>query len=396
MNQNANFLTFNSIITFNVKLFHYHFVQKEVIIQNVKHKRMKYCYIGFLSFIFSLFSCSSLVTLNVKMLEPGAISLGPDIGTVALVNRALPGPTTKTKNVIDILTSESLNHDLQGRQQILEGLNNALMQSPRLKGFLATAQYSGDMTGTLFPAPMSWDTINQICMDNHTDAVIALETFHTDVTVTHETGNIQMTNQFGISIPTVQISATQKVLVKIGFRIYNPKTQKIVDQYTYSYWRTWGTQATSIGEAIAALESRQLCVNQACNTAGGLYENRISPTWNYEQRSLWKKAGRSPMAVGSRMAIVGNWDEAAKNWNQVLASSTKRKLCGRAAYNLALASEVNGDLLAAKNYISQAYGQYNNKQAQYYQNTINRRYNDMIRLNQQFMENNTDSTNTNK
>jgi hypothetical protein len=356
---------------------------------------MKYYYIGFLTFICFLSSCSSLITLNLKMLEPGAISLGPDIGTVALVNRALPAPTSKVNNVVDILTSQSLNHDLQGRQEILEGLNSALQQSPRLKGLLASAQYKGDMTGTLFPAPLSWDTINKICMDNQTDAVIALETFHTDLNITHETGNVQMTNQFGISLPSVQFYATQKVTVKVGFRIYNPKNQTIVDQYTYSYWRTWGTQATSLGEAIAALENRQLCVNQACNTTGTLYEKRISPTWNYEQRSLWKKAGRSPMAVGSRMAIVGNWDEAVKNWNQVLATSTNRKTCGRAAYNLALASEINGDLLGAKNWISKSYGQYNNQQAEYYQNTINRRYNDMMRLNQQFMSN-PDSTNTGK
>ena len=103
------------------------------------------------------------------------------------------------------------------------------------------------------------------------------------------------------------------------------------------------------------------------------------------------------MAVGSRMAVVGNWNEAINNWNQVLTTSKKRKLCGRACYNLALASEINGDLENAKTWISKSYGQYNNKQAAYYQNTINRRYNDMMKLNQQFMQNNnTDSTNTNK
>jgi len=358
---------------------------------------MKYYYIGFLSFIFSMFSCASLTTLNIKMLEPGAISLGPDIGTVALVNRAIPGPTSKLNNVLDILSSESLNHNLQGRQEVLEGLNSELLKSPRLKGQLSTLQYSGDMTGTLFPPALSWDTINKICMDNNTDAVIALETFHTDLMITHEIENVQMTNQFGISIPSITFYATQKVTVKIGFRIYNPKTKTIQDQYTYSYWRTWNTQATSLGEAIMALESKQLCVNQACNTAGTLYEKRISPTWTYEQRSLYKKGGRSPMAVGSRMAVVGNWNEAINNWNQVLTTSKKRKLCGRACYNLALASEINGDLENAKTWISKSYGQYNNKQAAYYQNTINRRYNDMMKLNQQFMQNNnTDSTNTNK
>jgi hypothetical protein len=355
---------------------------------------MKYYYIGFLTFLFLSLSCSSLVSLNIKMMEPGAITLPPDIGTVALVNRAIPGPTTKLKNIVDILTSESLNHDLQGRQQVLQGLQSALQQSPRLRGVFVSEAYNGDMTGTLFPTPLRWDTINQICLNNHTDAVIALETFHTDLNITHESGNVQMTNQFGISLPSIQIFATQKVLVKVGFRIYNPHNQTIIDQYTYSYWRTWGTQATSIGEALAALENRQVCINLACNTTGKLYEQRISPMMNYERRSLWKKAGRSPMAVGSRMAIVGNWDDASKNWTKTLETSTKRKECGRAAYNLALASEINGDLVEAKKYISLSYGQYNNKQAQYYQNTINTRYAAMLKLDQQFMQNSPDSSST--
>jgi tetratricopeptide (TPR) repeat protein len=106
-----------------------------------------------------------------------------------------------------------------------------------------------------------------------------------------------------------------------------------------------------------------------------------------ETRYLYKKSGNSPFATGSRLAIVGNWEEAAGYWKEVINSSpNRRKLCGKAAYNLAVAAEMKGDLEEARNWISKSYGIYNNKQAPYYQNTINRRYNAMLQLNQQMQE----------
>lgn len=348
---------------------------------------MKHYRVGFLVALSFLCSCSGMKTLNLKILEPSTVSFSPDVNTVALVNRALPGTTTTLNDVVDILSTQSLNDQLQGRQQVLEGLNTSLIQSPRLKSVIVPEQFIGDRTGAVFPAPLSWEVINKICSDNQTDAVVALETFNVIVDITHTMGNVEMKDQFGISLPSVQFDVTQKVTVYVGFRVYDPKTQTILDQYNYSYWRTWRTQGTSLIAAMAALQNRQTSINLACNTTGTRYENRISPIWKYEQRKYFRKGGSSPMAIGGRMARVGNWVEAEKNWNQVLATSSKRKELGKASYNLALAAEAKGDLLGAKDWLSKSYGQYNNKQATYYQNIITRRYDEMIRKEQQFIKN---------
>jgi hypothetical protein len=342
---------------------------------------IKYQYFGILSFIFLLFSCSSLTTLTVKMLEPGTINLSKDINTLALINRALPA-TNKLNAVEDVLSGESYNQNLQGRQHILEGLNKALTESPRYRSFLTNVQYIGNGTGTSFPPPIGWDTISKICSDNHTDAVIAMETFHSDCSITHEDSESQLTNEFGVSLPVTQYYVTQKVTIKVGFRIYDPNNKTIEDQYAYTYSKVWNSEGTNLGEAILALTKKQQSVNQACYAAGGVYETRISPSFQNDQRSIYIQKGKKPMAVGGRLAITGNWDEAAFNWNRVLITSKNQKLCSKACYNLALAAEIKGDLDSAKVWLSKSLAQYNNKQTINYQNIINKKYSDMIKLNQ--------------
>ena len=345
-----------------------------------------------LVFLIFISSCSSFINMNVTMLEPGGVYLNPGINTIALVNRAISVP--KKENRIEaIVTMEGENEDKQGRQQILEGLNAALIQSPRLKSKITGIELKGDGTGTTFPAPISWDSVALLCNQNGVDALLALETYDSDCIITHTTGNVQVNNAFGIPIPTVQFNVTQKIIIKAGFRLYDPKTRIIVDQYTFSYWQTYTSQGSGLGEAIAALANRQLSVNQTSSDAGYYYEKHLSPSFMTERRHLYKKAGSSPLAIGSRMAIVGNWAEATDYFKQALQSGTNRKTCGRAAYNLALAAEIKGDLFEAKNWISKSYGEYNNSQAPYYQNTLNRRYNDMMKLNQQMQQQQADSLN---
>ncbi|MBC7451195.1 MAG: hypothetical protein H7259_06870 [Cytophagales bacterium] len=345
-------------------------------------KYFQYITSSLLFLILFLSSCSGTRTINLSLMKPAIITLDRSITTIALLNRALPADK-QTNRIESVITGEGINQDKQGRQHLLEGLNYAFSQSPNLKGVLLTDELTGDGSGTTFPAPLTWDVIEKICQENHTDAVIALETYDSDCIITNVAGQVTTTNAFGVSIPNIQYHANQKITIKAGFRIYDLKNRKIADEYTYSYWRSWDANANNIAQALSGLINKGLAINQTCYEAGGFYEKRISPTWINEQRMLYTRAGNSPMAVGSRMAIVGNWTEASTYWQQALTTSTKRKLLGRATYNLALSSEVAGDLFAAKDWISKSYGMYNNPNAPQYQSVLNRRYNELIRLNQQ-------------
>jgi hypothetical protein len=342
-------------------------------------KSFKYLKIAILLLICS---CSGLKRINVSMLEPGAISFDPDVNTVVLLNRALPSQT-KASKIESIITGEGQFQDKQGRQQVLAGIHSSMLNSPRLKCVLTSLEYPGQGSGSLFPTALGWDTIRKICEENRAEALISLETYDSDCIITHESGQVQVNNQFGIPIPTFQIFVTQKIIVKLGFRIYDLKNRRIIDQYNYSYYRTFNSQANSIGEIMTGILDRQLAINQTAYDAGVYLKRHISPTWCNESRALYTRSGSSPMAIGSRQAMVGNWKEAMENWRQVMASAPKRKLAGRASYNMALACEITGDLNGAREWISKSYGNFSNNKALYYQNTINRRYQEVSKLDQQ-------------
>jgi hypothetical protein len=86
--------------------------------------------------------------------------------------------------------------------------------------------------------------------------------------------------------------------------------------------------------------------------------------------------------VAKRKAQTGNWDEAGKLWEKETASDNK-KIAGRACYNMAIISEINGDLEAAIKWAQRSYENYNNKLALHYVNILkNREIKDEIAQNQ--------------
>ena len=71
---------------------------------------------------------------------------------------------------------------------------------------------------------------------------------------------------------------------------------------------------------------------------------------------------------------MGQWDEAGELWKKE-TGNPKIKIAGRAAYNMAIISEIDGDLEAALNWARKAWGDYNIKLALDYVRILeNRQY----------------------
>ncbi len=68
-------------------------------------------------------------------------------------------------------------------------------------------------------------------------------------------------------------------------------------------------------------------------------------------------------------------DQATAIWKKViaLAGTTNKKAAGRVAYNMAVASEVNGNLEIALDWAQKAWNDYGNKTARSYILTIRKR-----------------------
>ena len=162
-------------------------------------------------------------------------------------------------------------------------------------------------------------------------------------------------------------------LVKTGWRIYDPASKTVLDEYIYNESVVSSGKGINPLNAIAALTGRKEAVNNVSNKAGHGYAMRIIPYRVKVYRDYYVK-GTDNFEIARRKAELGKWDEAGSLWEKETTNSSS-KIAGRAAYNMAIINEINGDLDAAKKWAQKSYEDYNNKPALDYVRILeNRQY----------------------
>jgi hypothetical protein len=300
-----------------------------------------------------LMGCATTKT-SIDVIRKPDLMLPSNIKTMALVDRAQPDKKHKLKNALEGFTSgESYQQDKQGREELFSGLINILSTSPCLRTKMTTIQLAGNGTGTTFPIPIDTSEINKIFSQYNADAVAVLELFDSD-----------------------NVSSRHYVVVKVGFRIYD-KNSVILDQYFYTcrmkykkFRHNYHMRYNKVYTKSANYNERA-SVNSASFQAGVDYGRRIAPTFINEKRNFFVR-GNAALMMASRSAEIGEWKKASELWQEVV-KSTDVKNAGRAAYNLALASEIAGDLKQAQYWINRSYSEFNNREARKYGDIINRR-----------------------
>jgi len=167
--------------------------------------------------------------------------------------------------------------------------------------------------------------------------------------------------------------------VKTGWRIYDPATRTILDEYVIN--RDISSSASGINPAVAAsaLNGRIEAVKDVSTQAGQAYAARILPYWIRVSRDYFV-GGNDNFATAKRKAQAGNWDGAAAIWKQE-TKNPDGKLAGRACYNMAIISEINGNLDEAIQWAQKSYEDYKIRLALNYLNILNyrKRQNDLLK-----------------
>ena len=88
--------------------------------------------------------------------------------------------------------------------------------------------------------------------------------------------------------------------------------------------------------------------------------------------------------MAKRRSEVGDWDGAAELWLED-TKSPKRKVAGRACYNMGIHAEINGDIYKAYEWAKKAYSDYKIKEGLTYSNILRKRIR-RIELNNQLIK----------
>lgn len=329
-----------------------------------------------------LFITSCTTSTYVSIMKPAIITLPSSIQTIALIDRT--EPTSQTANIIEgVLTGELAGQDKMGAENTISGLADILAESPRLKAYRLPERMKTSLVFGDFPQQLNWDEVNYICDTRHVDAIVALEKFDSDFIVTQASEVKREKNKDGKEINYTEYKAEGVANLKIAFRLYDPKTKSIVDQYRFSRSNSWNATARSAREAANKLINRNNAIQEVGYNAGSYYGRRISPSWITVSREYYTKAkGNADMEAGKRFAQTNDWKGAAEHWRKATESKIA-KVAGRACFNMALACEIEGNLDAAIQWATKAYVEYGNSNGRNYANILRDRQYEQQRLNEQ-------------
>jgi len=341
-------------------------------------------FINFVIIALAILSSCKTSSIYMNVMQPAQISVPKDIKNIGFINRSIASKEKQVRNIVEgFLTEEGIFADRFGSEECLKGVVNSLSNNGvnRYQAHVVTG-YQLDGTGTKQWGPMlDWSMVKKICEANKIDALIILEAFDSDNRVSIAAAEKEQKVKESI-VKFTEFTANLEVKVETGWRIYDPKNQKIIDQNIFiDHKGGWMGKGGSEKNAIAALPPKIETVKETGYYAGSRYASRISPTWISVSRMYYRK-GHDDFKAGERFIKMNEWEEAGKMFIKH-TNSPNRKIAGRACYNMALVAEMQDKMNVALDWAKKAYTQYGDKNAPQYVNVLENRIANIKKLQDQ-------------
>lgn len=319
-------------------------------------------------------ACTRNTTLRV--LQPAVLTLPEHITTVAMVDRSKP--SNGWSNFFEgLLTGEQIGQDRKSRQTAMEGLTNALTRTPRFQVKSTGIELAGSKAGGRMPAPLPWSEIDKICRDYGTDAVVTIESFDSDNARSARMVTETKKDKTGKKYTVTSYESQQRTSVRIGWRLYDPKRQVIVDEYVTDDFLERNGRGTTERASLNNLPAQIDVTRDVAFNVGIEYGARIAPIYINVSRAYYSKAKgyKATMKRAAQHVQTREIEKAAVLWKRVIdqSATTNRKAAGRAAYNMAVAAEINGQIDLAIEWAQKAADAYGNKKARSYITMLKRR-----------------------
>ena len=327
-----------------------------------------------------LSSCMTSTVLNV--IKPADVYIPNDITTFAVVQRNEARKGEKlAKRIEGLFSGEGIGMDKRSANYALRGLILQLSKSPRymVKEAHTNKQLYG--TGTRNMAePLEWQEVKDICEANNSDALIVVEAFDSDVSRNVNHRDVTKTVSGGQVTERVYNSKLT-VTVEVGWRIYYPKTQLIVDNYNHEKTNSRRASGATEIQSNANLPEKESVVKLTARQLGEEYGRRISPSRVNLRRSYYG-SGNYVFKTGKQKFIEKNYDAAIDIWLNEFETTLNQKAKGKSAYNMAVAYEVKADYQNAIYWAEEAI-QNRNKKAKKYLAILRERVEEERRLEKQ-------------
>jgi hypothetical protein len=313
---------------------------------------------------------SSSAWVNLTLVRPSELVIPDYIQSIALIDRTKQEDTKQNK-AEQILTGEAFRQDEQAVFQLGEGFIEACSGTKRFVTVRTGERLISNGTKSTFPTPLDWDTVEEICKKNQTEALLSVEIFDTDFILTNNPVKIETRDDGGRIAARVVFRANGVAVINMGIRLYDAANRVILDEYQTSHRMNFNGEAATLQGAINAMLDKVEATKRASFESGFAYGERITPTY-YQVTRYFFDNPKKKLGAGVRYSEVGDWKNAIEQWTKVV-NTGKRKHAGRAAFNIAVGYEVLGDMEKAKEWAARSHTEFQEKDADdYYKQLCNR------------------------
>lgn len=303
---------------------------------------------------------SNFAVLTIENSSPSIQELPADIQSITLMNRSMSSQFEDYKEdslqlyfyrkgfqlskiVLDSAASDTTVRALadllfdSGRYDVVVPLERNMRRyyfEPGNYGILAPVERTlpKELSYEQLPDTLNPVLVKKICSDFNTDALMVMEKFYTKVMAdySHEKSGI---NDFYYASLDVKYYAY--------FRIYKPENKSFFQEIEVSDTINWeSSDYTQTGLFRKLPSVKQALINGGIKIALEV-DGKLSPTWTTEKRGYFLINTKNDR--GQQLINENNYDEAGKYWTQ-MAESTNKKIRSKAEFNLALLSELSGDI----------------------------------------------------
>lgn len=210
------------------------------------------------------------------------------------------------------------------------------------------------------PAPLDWPFVETMCNTYQTDALIVLENLAIRTVTDYDTGTELYNGQ-----PYKSHSASMDFYSRAHWRIYDPKSKKILVDYTIVpdtlYWSNFDYEIVQLFNNLPTV--KEATIETAIKVALD-FSDAIAPRWVPDTRYYY--ALKNPSIDKSIiLAADGDWQGALDNWLKYIATGN-RATRSKIMLDVALGYEMTGDLDSAINWLKKSQAEYYREVTNYY------------------------------
>jgi len=292
-----------------------------------------------------LAACSPVSKIDTEVLEPAGLAFPDDVYSVGYL---IGEPHIKINS-----RTHARPDDVDARQQFWTGLMDVANTSPRFNPrSLSLVQPLSD---TLPSDTLSWQVVERYTDSLNLDALAVMHRFLlTDSLKRELVFNYGAGNYYFI----------YKVNALIKWRLYDPLQQEIFHGEKYQEQFVWESAAPKEREAIRGLVDLDRAFRLSSYWAGYDIGQTMFPYWVTESRSFFS-GGSSNFREASDYVEQNRWQDAIDLWKKSFKRPNE-ELAYRAAYNIAFALEMLGEIDQAIDWLNRAQQiQYRKKTREY-------------------------------